>query len=446
MLELFLLKPIIKDFFAVIQLSWSLRNVQISQGEIRNQLARNEQENIPAVWEVMESLYPHEHKVIDEEVSTAGPGASLASLKRTKADIQHREIMFQGVPGLHFVIQRQDGPTAASGAASEKKPMDAPSKVRTQAEHDQAVSESTLLDPDEEEHVPSAEEEAAGAAEESAERAAKEAEERVFSKLTRVSDLAMSSDFSRGAETFSDMAMESDMARSAELDSQIAGEMDSNSRSPHRRSSISNHVSTLDAADSGEEDYPNDRTQTASTKRGFRSRTSHSKPGDQLPRTKIDREEPFEGASEGLATLKDKIVNQAGNLVDEHGTVYGRVLQWDSGLESAERRTTLIGRYADERGDIRSETGEIIGIAELISRVRESPFARFEHPIVKGDFIIDSNNNIVGRVLGSVDPVELVGSKVNELGDVLDGSGVIIAKAERYQPECYLDSFTTEAE
>ena len=194
----------------MIQLSWSLCNVRISQDDIRKQLAQYEQEGNPAVWEVMESLYPREHKVIDSETSTAGPGASLASLKRTKADIQHREIMFQGVPGLHFIIQRQGRDWAKrkfrplgwgpQGKTVDKQKQSNPFSVSVGSTktYDQNTGAEAYDSP----------------TEESAKIAAREAENKVFPSLTRVSDLATISDHADPEMMFSDFAMVADMESS----------------------------------------------------------------------------------------------------------------------------------------------------------------------------------------------------------------------------------------
>lgn len=106
MLDLFLMKPIIQDLADVIQLSWKIHKAQMQQADLRKQISRNDQEGHPAVFDLYQDLYGHEHKAIDDEIAKAGAGASLISLKRTTSNLWHRDIYFKGVPGLQFVLER----------------------------------------------------------------------------------------------------------------------------------------------------------------------------------------------------------------------------------------------------------------------------------------------------------------------------------------------------
>ncbi len=230
-LDLFLLKPTIKDFFDMIQLSWTLSKVQISQRDIRNQLARNEREANPAVWEVMESLYPHEHRVITKELSGTGSEASLASLKRTKADIQHRGITFQGVPGLHFVLRRRTYLKARPELEPEGREVYTPIEVRsipgTSGDSGRAA-------------VDRVEQEAGEAEYDSLDddlmnEAVMEVENEVFPTLTRDSDLFE-------PQTFSDFVMVSDMAPPG------GEEVDSYPKNPNHRSPSVSQPEALNAA------------------------------------------------------------------------------------------------------------------------------------------------------------------------------------------------------
>lgn len=236
-LDLFLLKPTIKDFFDMIQLSWTLSKVQISQRDIRNQLARNEREANPAVWEVMESLYPHEHRVITKALSGTGSEASLASLKRTKADIQHRGITFQGVPGLHFVLRRRTYLKARSELEPEGREVYTPIEVRSipgtsgdsgraavdRVEQEASEADEYLLDED------------------LVMEATTEVENTVIPTLTRDSDLATISDLFE-PQTFSDFVMVSDMAPPG------GEEVDSYPKNPNHRSPSVSQPEALNAA------------------------------------------------------------------------------------------------------------------------------------------------------------------------------------------------------
>ena len=100
-LQMFMLKPIVKDFFDKIELSWSIQKPKMPLSVIKNHLAHMEADGVPSIVDMLETLYDHEHSVIDAH---QGQG-ELLSLKRTKTDIQHRDIVFKGVPGLQFVVE-----------------------------------------------------------------------------------------------------------------------------------------------------------------------------------------------------------------------------------------------------------------------------------------------------------------------------------------------------
>ena len=105
-LHMFMLKPIVKDYFDKIELSWSVQNPKMHVSTIRNQLARMEAEGLPSVMDMLETLYDHEHSMIDVHQAQG----ELLSLKRTKTDIQHRDIVFKGVPGLQFIVEPKKMP------------------------------------------------------------------------------------------------------------------------------------------------------------------------------------------------------------------------------------------------------------------------------------------------------------------------------------------------
>ncbi|KAI4250935.1 MAG: hypothetical protein L6R42_008562 [Xanthoria sp. 1 TBL-2021] len=107
-LTFFLMKPIIKDLGEVIQLSWKVHNLQMQQTKIRNQVIENEKDGLPLVHEVCQGLYAHEHAALEGLISraSAGSNVSLQSLKRIYIDMKHRDILFKGVPGLEFVLER----------------------------------------------------------------------------------------------------------------------------------------------------------------------------------------------------------------------------------------------------------------------------------------------------------------------------------------------------
>ena len=144
-----------------------------------------------------------------------------------------------------------------------------------------------------------------------------------------------------------------------------------------------------------------------------------------------ERYEEEEQEAVDLSSLEGKIVNKAGNVVDEHGTIFGRIVSGDP--------IAMAGRKCDGQGQIWGDTGNVIGQAELIpggERLKpEGPFSGFENLVVaKEGMVTDQNGQIVGRVVEG-NPEELLGRKVDDDGDILDKSGNSIGKAERFTPE-----------
>ena len=100
-LQMFMLKPVVKDFFDKIELTWSIQNPKVPPSVIQKHLICMEADRLPSVVDMLETIYDHEHSMIDAH---QGQG-NLLSLKRTKTDIQHRDIVFKDVPGLQFVVE-----------------------------------------------------------------------------------------------------------------------------------------------------------------------------------------------------------------------------------------------------------------------------------------------------------------------------------------------------
>ncbi|KUL83077.1 hypothetical protein ZTR_11163 [Talaromyces verruculosus] len=140
-------------------------------------------------------------------------------------------------------------------------------------------------------------------------------------------------------------------------------------------------------------------------------------------------EEPEE--EEDLSSLEGKKVNKMGNVVDEHGTVFGRIAEGDP--------KKLAGKRVDGKGQIWSDNGKVIGRAELIpgneQGTPEGAFFGFDDAKVgKDGVVVDGSDKIIGR-LTEGDAKKLVGRAVDEDGDILDKSGNVIGKAERWEPE-----------
>lgn len=110
-LQMFLLKPEISDSSQMIELYWTVRDTNMQQSEIRKQLAKYEHENLPPLLEMLETLHSDEHYAIDDLISQCNGAldesrSQLIALKRTKMNISFRDMVFQGVPGLQFIIQQ----------------------------------------------------------------------------------------------------------------------------------------------------------------------------------------------------------------------------------------------------------------------------------------------------------------------------------------------------
>lgn len=96
----------------------------------------------------------------------------------------------------------------------------------------------------------------------------------------------------------------------------------------------------------------------------------------------------------------------------------------------------LIGRKCDKEGKIYSDSGKVIGTAELVpADDREAdegaPFEDFP------DAIVDSKGNILfeGQIVGKLiegDAKKLAGKKIDKDGEVVDKVGNVLGKAERW--------------
>ncbi|KAJ9149097.1 Late embryogenesis abundant protein [Pleurostoma richardsiae] len=130
--------------------------------------------------------------------------------------------------------------------------------------------------------------------------------------------------------------------------------------------------------------------------------------------------------------LKGCKVNKGGNVVNEKGEAIGRIVQ---GI-----LPHLIGRKVDEDGIIWNDNGKQIGKAEPIPEnelqdMQEAkPFESFEGNAIDGKGFVIWNGEQVGKVIEG-DLKVLRGKTVDADGEVLDKSGNVIGKAERWEPE-----------
>lgn len=142
--------------------------------------------------------------------------------------------------------------------------------------------------------------------------------------------------------------------------------------------------------------------------------------------------EPEPEAEVDRSILAGKRVNKAGNVVDGNGVIYGRVIDGDL--------KHMIGRMCNKNGEIVSESGDVLGHAEVVAEgeregSKEGIFADLEGLTVNKDgMVVTPGGDIVGRLVTG-DPKVLAGRAVDEDGDVVDKNGNVLGKAERYSPE-----------
>lgn len=165
-------------------------------------------------------------------------------------------------------------------------------------------------------------------------------------------------------------------------------------------------------------------------------------PEGQLPEGQLPEDQQTEttgyetGTTEtaviDYSILKGCQVNKLGNVVNEKGQAIGRIV---SGITSH-----LIGRKVDENGIIWNDSGKEIGRAEPIpdNELQElldaKPFESFEGNVIDGKGWVKWQDQTVGKIVEG-DLKVLQGKSVDAEGDVLDKSGNVIGKAERYEEE-----------
>lgn len=154
---------------------------------------------------------------------------------------------------------------------------------------------------------------------------------------------------------------------------------------------------------------------------------------------KAERKEAEEAEPEAepeqvdYSVLKDKKVNKLGNVVDDKGTIWGRVV---SGILQH-----LIGKkVGSTTGEIFNDAGKVIGKAEPVpDEEREeakepSPFEDFPNATVGDAGKVLYNGEQVGVVVEG-DHKKLKGKTVDPDGDILDKNGNTLGHAERWEPE-----------
>ena len=103
-LKLFLLKPIVRDLFDRIELRWTVQDTYMRSRAIRDYMNKDEKDVNPSVVEMLQQLHAYEHEMLDAQMPKCS-GRSILSLKRKTIDIRSRDMLFNAVPGLEFVVQ-----------------------------------------------------------------------------------------------------------------------------------------------------------------------------------------------------------------------------------------------------------------------------------------------------------------------------------------------------
>jgi hypothetical protein len=138
-----------------------------------------------------------------------------------------------------------------------------------------------------------------------------------------------------------------------------------------------------------------------------------------------------------MSPLAGKRINKAGNAVDKHGDIYGRVIEGSL--------SRLVGKMCDKKGFVRNEAGDVIGKCELIPEgeregMKEGPFSELSGCTVnKEGKVVTAGGDVVGRLV-SGDPKVLAGRPVDDDGDICDKNGNVMGHAERWEePEVQKD-------
>ncbi|KAH8649121.1 hypothetical protein BX600DRAFT_419290 [Xylariales sp. PMI_506] len=147
-----------------------------------------------------------------------------------------------------------------------------------------------------------------------------------------------------------------------------------------------------------------------------------------------DAEEEPEPEAEQIdySSLRDKKVNKLGNVVDDKGQVWGHVVQ---GILKH-----LVGKKIGDNGEIFNDAGKVIGKAEPIpdserEDVKEpSPFEDFPNAQVADNGKVLFNGEQIGIVVEG-DHKKLKGKTVDADGDILDKSGNVLGRAERWEAD-----------
>lgn len=93
-LNLFLLKPVVRDYFDKIELSWSVQDTKMQGPAIRKHLDKNEEDGIPSVIDMLENLHAYEQAMIDTELLRGGRRHNLPALGQVEGYVAERDRIY----------------------------------------------------------------------------------------------------------------------------------------------------------------------------------------------------------------------------------------------------------------------------------------------------------------------------------------------------------------
>ncbi|KAL8649052.1 MAG: hypothetical protein Q9226_005740 [Calogaya cf. arnoldii] len=142
-IHLFHLQPIVRDDADLINLVWAVSEIFVSQSLIQDHMDKNREEGAPSVVEAYQKLSRHEREAVRVKLDLYFC-PNLVWLKRTYTDVTHRDILFQHIPVLQFVLMHETTgepmgplPLPISSAINSTKELELvrPTYIRSHVKH-----------------------------------------------------------------------------------------------------------------------------------------------------------------------------------------------------------------------------------------------------------------------------------------------------------------------
>lgn len=168
-------------------------------------------------------------------------------------------------------------------------------------------------------------------------------------------------------------------------------------------------------------------------KEGEENVNGENKVSDEVPESVEETIDETQAQIPDLSILKDKTVNKAGNIVDENGTVFGKLTEGQDNLKN------LIGKSVDEEGKIWNAKGQVLARVEPVPENERqypdhAPFEAFPDATVEKTGNVVFNGTIIGKVVEG-DARKLAGKKVDADGEIVDNLGNVLGRADRWEEE-----------